>query len=108
MKVNGFTRALGEEGQTIFHTLRKKHEIKDDHRLMLLRVVAESWETMLNSKIVISVEGSTIKGSHGLKAHPEIATGKDAKNQMMAALKQLELDDEVVDNPLLSRLNNYA
>ncbi len=74
MKVNGYTRALGEEGQTIFHTLRKKHEIRDDHRLTLLRVVAESWETMLHSKKVINVERSTVQGSHGLKPHPEITT----------------------------------
>lgn len=108
MKVNGYTQALSEEGQTIFHTLRKKHSIKDDHRLMLLRVVAESWEIMLNSRKVINEQGSTVEGSHGVKSHPEIATSKDAKNQLMTALKQLELDNSEEDSPLLGRLRNRS
>lgn len=56
-------------------------------------ILAESYETILNSRKIIKEQGSTIQGSHGLKPHPEIDIAKKAKDHALAAIKQLGLEE---------------
>ena len=89
MKLADYQRELGKEGKKIFEDWRKKYGLSQEKELFLLGIIAESHETILRSRKIISKEGSSIQGSHGRRPHPEIAISKDAKNQALAAIKEL-------------------
>jgi len=102
MKIGEYKKGLGVLGQKMFDNLRVKHKLKGDRAMLLLRIVAESWEIIVNSKQIINSEGSSVPSLHGSRPHPETAISKDAKRQLMSALQQLELNDYSED-PFLAR-----
>ena len=81
MKIGHYKLGSGDSGIRMFDNLRDKHELREDKDLLLLRIVAESWEVMVNTRQIINDSESK-----GPKPH---SINKDAKQQMMSALKQL-------------------
>ncbi len=101
MKISKYKQGLGIEGVKLFDDWRKKYGLSEDNQLFLLSLIAGCWETILNSRAIIAIEGSTISHLHGKKAHPEIAIIKDARAQAMAGLKQLDLKETVAMSEVL-------
>ena len=106
MKIGQYKQGLGIIGQKMFDNLRVKYQLKGDQNLLILRIIAESWETIINCSQIIQQEGSSFSGLHGPKPHPEIAISKDAKQQLLKALKSLNLE-EVESDPLLQKLGRF-
>ena len=96
-----YTANLSKEATGLFNELQEKHYITDHPRLMLLRIACESWEIITTAKKVLDKEGYTITGSHGLKPHPQITNSKDAKNQLMASLKALDLETGAFEGDMI-------
>jgi len=81
MKIGQYKQGLGETGIKMFDNLREKHQLKDDKDLLLLRIVAESWETMVSTREIINDPNS-----EGPKPH---TMNRDATRQLMSVLKQV-------------------
>lgn len=72
---------MGDCGIRMFDNLRKTYQLRADKDLLLLRMVAESWELMVNTSRIINDSDS-----EGPKPY---SLSKDAKQQLMIALKEL-------------------
>ena len=81
MKIGHYKEGLGDSGIRMFDNLRAKHELREDKDLLLLRIVAESFEVMVNTRQIINDPES-----EGPKPY---SINKEAKQQLMSALKQL-------------------
>jgi phage terminase small subunit len=72
-----------------------EYQIDDDAGLLLLQTALEAYDRMKSAAAQIEADGETIKDRFGqLKPHPLLPTERDARAQMLAALKQLNLDLE--------------
>lgn len=72
-----------------------EYAIEDQAGLLILQTGLEAFATMRGAQAAIKTEGSTVKDRFGqLKAHPLCAVERDARAQMLAALRQLNLDLE--------------
>lgn len=69
--------------------------IEDDAGLLLLQTAIEAFERMRGCQSAIKRDGEMIKDRfEQLKPHPLLPTERDARSQMLAALKALNLDVE--------------
>lgn len=86
---------LSLEARRWFDRLLTEYGITDDAGLLLLQTALEAFDRMRDCQEAITEEGPQVKDRFDqLKAHPLLATERDARSQMLAALKQLNLDLE--------------
>ncbi|GEN22175.1 hypothetical protein HCU01_01240 [Halomonas cupida] len=86
---------LSTEARRLYTALATDYDITDEAGLALLRSVAESRTLIDECQKVISAEGITYLDRYGQpKPHPLLAVSRDARGQMMSALKALNLDLE--------------
>ena len=57
-----------------------------------MTVAAECLDRMREAQAAVKEHGLLVETSYGLKANPALSIEKDARNGLLAALKQLNLD----------------
>ncbi len=81
MKLSNYKQGLSDAGIKLFDSLREKHGLKEEKDLIMLRIAAESWETM-----VVSRKEINDPDFEGEKPH---AINKAARGQLMSAMGNL-------------------
>lgn len=71
------------------------YEISDDAGRLLLQTSLEAFDRMRGCQAAIARDGELVKDRFDqAKPHPLLSAERDARSQMLAALKQLNLDLE--------------
>ena len=83
MKISQYKTGLDDNGVKMFDNLRDAYQLEEVKDLILLRIAAENWESM-----VISRQEINDPESKGRKPH---TVNKEAKAQLMSALEKLHL-----------------
>lgn len=72
-----------------------EYGIDDDAGLLLLQTALEAFDRMRQCQKAIRKDGAQVKDRFDqLKPHPLLNVERDSRSQMLAALKQLNLDLE--------------
>lgn len=88
-------KGLSTEAKRWWKRLRTEYEIEDDAGLLLLQTGLEAFDRMRHAQEAIRAEGMTVLDRFGQrKAHPLLPAERDARAQMLAALRALNLDVE--------------
>lgn len=111
MKSDSARKHLSKPAQAWFKAIQDEYAINDSAGVALLTVAAESWDRARSAREAIDVAGGPIcQDRFGQdRAHPGIAVERDSRAQLLAALKQLNLDLEPLRDgpgrpPMASRL----
>ena len=84
---------LSDEATGWWEELAKEFDVSDPAGRLLLQTALESFDQMRRDQAVVDKEGSTVTDRWGQKkGHPLISSIRDARSQMLMALKQLNLD----------------
>ena len=85
-------RALSQEATALRDALAKEFNIRDHEGKALLRVVAESFDSMQEAQRLIDLHGAVTQDRFGqLRGNPALAMLRDARSSYMRALKDLNL-----------------
>src|SRR5688572_1775028 len=88
-------RALSTEARRRWRELVAEYGIQDAAGLQVLTTYAEAFDRMRSAQVRIDKEGATFTDRFGQpRPHPLLAAERDARAQMLAALKLLNLDVE--------------
>ena len=88
---------LSDEAGRWWRKIQKEYEIFDEGGLLILQVAFEAFDRMRGAQEIIDSEGVTFVDRFGqVKAHPLCSVERDARSQMLAALKSLNLDMEPI------------
>lgn len=88
-------RGLSTEAKAWWKRLASEYGIEDDAGLLLLQTGLEAFDRMRVAQEAIREEGMTVFDRFGQrKAHPLLPAERDARAQMLAALRALNLDVE--------------
>ena len=86
---------LSAEAKRWWYRVVEDFAIDDSGGLLLLNTAMESFDRMRGAQKAVRKDGQTIFDKWGqIKVHPLLAVERDARGQMLAALKQLNLDIE--------------
>jgi len=86
---------LGAEARRWWDRIVAAYEIEDEGGRLLLQTAMEAFQLMRECQAAIARDGLVTRGSKRQpRAHPLLAAERDARAQMLAALKQLNLDLE--------------
>jgi P27 family predicted phage terminase small subunit len=79
----------------MWQRLAAEYQITDAGGLVILAAACEAHDRMRQAQAILKAEGLTAVDRFGqTKAHPMTLTERDSRAQMLAALKQLNLDLE--------------
>jgi P27 family predicted phage terminase small subunit len=88
-------KGLSTEARTWWKRLVSEYEIGDDAGLLLLQTAMEAFDRMRIAQEAIEADGVTVFDRFGQrKAHPLLPAERDARAQMLAALRALNRDLE--------------
>lgn len=88
-------RHLSREAKAWWRKLSSEYQLDDTAGRLLLQTALEAFDRMKAAADQIESEGATVTDRFGqAKPHPLLAAERDARSQMLAALKQLNLDVE--------------
>ena len=88
-------KGLSRSAQSWWSRLQSEFGIEDSGGLLVLLVAAESFDKVRQAESIVKTEGLTTTDRFGQsKPHPAVNIARDARAQMLAALKQLNLDLE--------------
>jgi P27 family predicted phage terminase small subunit len=86
---------LSKEAQRWWRKIVDEYHIGDSGGLAILQVMCEAWQRMRQAQKILEVEGPTVTDRFGQsKAHPLCAIERDARSQVLQAIKSLNLDLE--------------
>jgi P27 family predicted phage terminase small subunit len=86
---------LSAEARAWWRRLAAEHDIADAPGRLLLQTALEAFDRMRGAQRAIKKDGATVLDRFGQrKAHPLLSTERDARAQMLASLKALNLDLE--------------
>ena len=86
---------LSEEAQRWFDLLQAEYGISDAAGLLMLQTAMEAFDRLAECQASIALHGASCPDRFGqLKPHPLLGAERDARGQMLAALKALNLDLE--------------
>jgi P27 family predicted phage terminase small subunit len=92
---------LSPEAKRLWTSIATEYEVADSAGLRLLQTAVEALDLMRRAESVVHTDGMTVKDRYGaVRAHPLLATVRDARAAMLAALRALNLDIE----PLRDRI----
>ena len=95
MKKSPAPKHLTPEAREWWQKLTREYQIDDDAGLLLLQTSMEAFDRMRACQACIARDGEMITDRfEQRKCHPLLSTERDTRAQMMAALKQLNLDVE--------------
>jgi len=88
-------KGLSTQSKALWKRLASEYAIDDDAGLLLLETAMEARDRMRGAQEAIERDGMTVLDRFGQrKAHPLLPAERDARSQMLAALKALNLDVE--------------
>ena len=86
---------LSEAAQSWWQQIQDEYEITDSAGRMLLQTALEAFDRMKDASEAVANDGKTVKDRFDqIKAHPLLTVERDARSQMVNALKALNLDLE--------------
>jgi P27 family predicted phage terminase small subunit len=85
---------LGTHGRRLWRDIQGAYGIADPGGLALLRVAAEALDRTQAARERIGLDGATLSEKGKIRAHPLLAVERDARAQLIQALKALNLDLE--------------
>ena len=86
---------LSSDARRWWRELQGEYQISDAAGLLLLQTACEAHDRMKAAAAAIAEDGQTLPDRFGqTKPHPLLATERDARAAMLAALKKLNLDLE--------------
>jgi P27 family predicted phage terminase small subunit len=95
----GPPRHLSAEAKLWWTKLSSEYSIQDDGGLLILQTAFEAFDRMRDAQQQIKKDGTTFKDRFKqIKVHPLLATERDARAQFLAAVKQLNLDLEPLND----------
>lgn len=90
---------LSKEGKAWWKKLLIEYDISDQGGLLILQTAMEAFDRMRQAQKAIETEGATFADRFNqLKSNPLLTVERDARSQMLAALKQLNFDLEPLKN----------
>ena len=88
-------RTLSPEARGWWRRLSRAYEIEDEGGQLLLQTALESFDRMRGAQKAIKKDGVTVQDRWGQKKpHPLLTVERDARAQMLVAMRQLNLDIE--------------
>ena len=73
--------------------IQTDYEITDPGGLLLLQTAMESFDRLKQAQEIVAEQGATLKDRFDqIKSHPQLTVERDARSQMVQALKALALD----------------
>jgi phage terminase small subunit len=88
-------KGLSPGSRAWFRGMVAEYGVSDAGGITLLTLAAEARNRMLEAAAAVAKDGLLQSDSYGRsKAHPLLAVERDARGQMLAALKALHLDVE--------------
>lgn len=88
-------RHLSAEAQTWWRRLVDQYELEDDAARLILQTAFEAFDRLRGCQAAIKRDGAKVTDRFGQdKPHPLLAAERDARSQMLSALKALNLDLE--------------
>ena len=94
--MNTTPKTLSQEAAGWWKKLTAEYDIADEAGLLLLQTGLESFDRMRGCQEQIAVEGATLLDRFGQqKPHPLLSVERDARAQLMQAMKALNLDVEI-------------
>lgn len=97
-------KTLSSEAKRLWNQIHAEFLIDDRHGLLLLEQALESFDRMRAAQVAIKEHGVVIKDRYEqLKTNPATTVERDQKAQMLACLKQLNLNLEVVPGRRVGR-----
>lgn len=95
MKNSLAPKTLSTEGRTWWKRIVTEYDVTDDGGRLLLQTALEAFDRMRNCQAAIKRDGEMVKDRFDqLKPHPLLPAERDARAQMLAAMKALNLDLE--------------
>lgn len=86
---------LSAEATSWWDRITTEYQVEDDAGLLLLQTGLEAFDRLRNCQSAIARDGELVKDRFDqLKPHPLLPAERDARSQMLAALKSLNLDLE--------------
>lgn len=90
---------LSTEAKGWWRKVVNEYEISDDTGLLLLQTALESFDRMRSAQRVIKREGQSVRDRFNFpRAHPLLTVERDSRAGMLAALKQMNLDLEPLND----------
>src|ERR1044071_3548470 len=87
---------LPPEARRMWQQLQQEYAISDEGGLIILSAACEAFSRMREAQSLVDKEGLTVEDRFGQKKpHPAIIVERNMRTQMLAALKQLNLDLEL-------------
>lgn len=94
-KVQPPPKGLSTEAKTTWQRVMKDYDISDEGGLLLLQTGLEAFDRMRQCQEIIKRDGPMVLDRFGQrKSHPLLPAERDARSQMLAALRALHLDVE--------------
>lgn len=91
---------LTEEAKTWWTRYCREYGINDEAGLMMLRAALEAFDRAEEARVILKKEGLVSTDKYGQrKPHPAVGIERDAKKNMLAYLKALNLDVEPILAP---------
>lgn len=95
MKKNDAPKHLSTEAAGWWSKLSQEYDISDDGGRLLLQTALEAFDRMRRCQAAVAKDGELVMDRFEQpKPHPLLPTERDCRAQMLAALKQLNLDIE--------------
>lgn len=92
-------KVISREAKRWWSKITEEYEIDDAAGLLLLQTAMEAFDRMRDAQGIIEKEGATILDRFDqTKSHPQLTVERDARSQMIMALKSLNLDLEPLTN----------
>ena len=86
---------LSDDARLWWKRITAEFDISDDAGRLLLQTALEAFDRMKSCQRQIATDGEVVRDRFDQpKPHPLLSTERDARAQMLAALKQLNLDLE--------------
>jgi hypothetical protein len=85
---------LGDAGRALWHAIIADYRINDAGGLALLGQAAEACDRVAECRRLITEQGAVIRSNGAVRAHPLLATERDARAAMLRAIRYMNLDVE--------------
>ena len=90
---------LSAEARKWWIRLSSEYEIVDEAGLFLLQAALEAFDRMRQAQKILATDGIMVRDRfEQKKAHPLLTAERDARSQMLHALKELRLDAEPLNS----------
>jgi P27 family predicted phage terminase small subunit len=88
-------KSLSTPAKRWWRAIKAEFSIDDPGGLLVLTAAAEAFDRMKQAQALVDEQGLTVKDRFGQpKSHPAVVIERDARAQMLAALRDLRLDLE--------------